>query len=157
MPPGYRTFRRWQSFRRSRASTCGTRGFRPPRSTNYVLIGPIWYHGPGIVLSPDDHSMVAREINMKKGAAGHHIHSILPSLANPTRSVHNGVYVRLVSGRPKTMKCDQCGAETRVRHLLAIPCVASRPRGTTFILSRTRHTYCGFAVDATGAGQRKSH
>ena len=27
-----------------------------------------------------------------------------------------------------TMKCDQCGAETRVRHLLAIPCVASDPR-----------------------------
>ena len=26
------------------------------------------------------------------------------------------------------MKCDQCGAETRVRHLLAVPRVASDPR-----------------------------
>ena len=37
------------------------------------------------------------------------------------------------------MKCDRCGAETRVRHLLAIPRVASDPRANLYTVPDSAH------------------
>ena len=62
-------------------------------------------------------------------------------LAGRAYVVHNGVYALREPERSKSMRCDQCGAEARVRHKLIIPRVESDPWDNLFIVPNSAHYF----------------